>query len=57
MGSLEELKTYFADESYSHHTAQAVIEFIEDKLTISNMEKEIMVDGVVYVPKVERKEI
>jgi hypothetical protein len=39
MGSLEELKTYFADESYSHHTAQAVIEFIEDKLTISNMEK------------------
>jgi len=41
MGSLEELKTYFADESYSHHTAQAVIEFIEDKLTISNMEKKL----------------
>jgi hypothetical protein len=42
MGSLEELKTYFADESYSHHTAQAVIEFIEDKLTISNMEKKTL---------------
>lgn len=30
MSSLEELELYFADESYSHHTAQAVLNFTKE---------------------------